>query len=315
MATLSKLEKLLIGEVSGVDFGANLIDGWMIAKSRDGADADALSFVVGPEQPWVVGEAEARVRAATGAEDGPSPKYAACFLWQDGEAELTEDGVPASYGAYKFLVADVIDGQLAVMPKALEAVKDRLETSSLTDEAKADVAKTVSALEVVTKSASQSAGQQDAPSILDRLRKVLDGKDEIEMTQDELNAALDARMGALGDELVEKLRKSVEAPSAEGAPAVEAAPAVEPAATPETPAEPQLSIEDVTKAIEEGMKPYHDIFEAVIDRVGNIETALGIAARKSLDGQEGEARGEEPQAPTTQTAIAKALQGHRVTLR
>jgi hypothetical protein len=50
---LRKLEKLLIGEVSGVDDPANEIPGWMVAKGRDGVSgrdarrADGLSAIKG----------------------------------------------------------------------------------------------------------------------------------------------------------------------------------------------------------------------------------------------------------------------------
>ena len=37
------------------------------------------SFAVGPDQAWDVAAAEKRVRAATGAEDGPNAKYASAF--------------------------------------------------------------------------------------------------------------------------------------------------------------------------------------------------------------------------------------------
>lgn len=43
LASLVKLEKLKIGEVSGVDSPANELDGWMVLKSREAVAGDDLA--------------------------------------------------------------------------------------------------------------------------------------------------------------------------------------------------------------------------------------------------------------------------------
>ena len=77
--TPTKLSKLLIGEVSGVDDPANELRGWLVAKSRG----------------WTAEAAEKRVRAATGATEAPTPAYADCFLWNSGEGDEPRTGSAA----------------------------------------------------------------------------------------------------------------------------------------------------------------------------------------------------------------------------
>ena len=63
---------------------------------------------------WDGDAAEQRVRRWAGAEDAPNAKYRSAHVWYDGgEANL--------FGSYKLLIADVVDGRLEVVPRAVMA--------------------------------------------------------------------------------------------------------------------------------------------------------------------------------------------------
>src|SRR5262245_17092544 len=61
---------------------------------------------------WDHDAAEARVRRWADAEDGPTAKYRGAHVWYDAESK-------DEFGAYKLLIADVINGQLKVVPRAV----------------------------------------------------------------------------------------------------------------------------------------------------------------------------------------------------
>lgn len=61
---------------------------------------------------WDADAAVGRVRAFTGSLDGASPEYRRAFLWVDDENA-------GNVTAYKLPIADVIDGQLMVVPRAV----------------------------------------------------------------------------------------------------------------------------------------------------------------------------------------------------
>ncbi len=90
---------------------------------------------------------------------------------------------------------------------------------------------------------------------------------------------------------------------------------VVPATTPEAPAAEaptftEAQTDAIAKAITDGLAPYNEIFEKVLDRLEGTEKHLGIAARKSLDGQEsGDDKGEpvEKSTPDLGDAILSAL--------
>ncbi len=56
--------------------------------------------------------AEKRVRSWAGAEDGPNEKYRDAHLWYDAEKK-------DNFTAYKLLIADVVDGDLKVVPRGV----------------------------------------------------------------------------------------------------------------------------------------------------------------------------------------------------
>jgi HK97 family phage prohead protease len=66
------------------------------------------------EKPWDSAAAVRRVREFTESTDAPSGSYKRAFLWFDqGNAE--------NFGAYKLPIADVIDGRLTAIPRAVIA--------------------------------------------------------------------------------------------------------------------------------------------------------------------------------------------------
>ena len=66
------------------------------------------------ERPWDRDAAEGRVREATGSMEDPSESFRRAFLWYDASA-------PENFGSYKLPVADVIDGRLMAVPRAIFA--------------------------------------------------------------------------------------------------------------------------------------------------------------------------------------------------
>jgi hypothetical protein len=63
---------------------------------------------------WDGDEAEKRAREWAGAEDKPNEKYRTAFVWYD-------ENNPDKFTAYKLPIADVIDGDLMAVPRAIIA--------------------------------------------------------------------------------------------------------------------------------------------------------------------------------------------------
>jgi hypothetical protein len=66
------------------------------------------------DRDWDGGAAEKRVRKWAGAQDEPNQKYRDAHVWYDGEAK-------DNFTAYKMLIADVVDGDLKVVPRGVMA--------------------------------------------------------------------------------------------------------------------------------------------------------------------------------------------------
>lgn len=66
------------------------------------------------EREWDGDAAEKRVRRWADAEDAPNEKYRDAHVWYDAENK-------DEFGAYKLLVADVIDGKLQAVPRGVMA--------------------------------------------------------------------------------------------------------------------------------------------------------------------------------------------------
>jgi hypothetical protein len=164
---------------------------------------------------------------------------------------------------------------------------------------------------LVLKSAAQaSAVAADAgeTSMVGKITSFLHGKEEVDMTKEELLAGLAERDDALVTKFAEAVAKAV-------APVEVIAPA--PVATAPAPAAPApasaeaglLTAEEVVKAIEEANAPLLEVMSKTLDRVEKLEKTSATAARKSLDGQEGAPSdsGTVTTTPTVSDAIAKAL--------
>lgn len=66
------------------------------------------------DRPWDGDAADARVRRWADAEDHPTPRYRDAHVWHDA---ANDD----EYGAYKLLIADVVDGRLRAVPRGIMA--------------------------------------------------------------------------------------------------------------------------------------------------------------------------------------------------
>jgi hypothetical protein len=66
------------------------------------------------DRDWDGDQAEKRVRKWAGAEDEPNEKYRDAHVWYDGDKK-------ENFGSYKLLIADVVDGQLRAVPRAVMA--------------------------------------------------------------------------------------------------------------------------------------------------------------------------------------------------
>jgi hypothetical protein len=144
---------------------------------------------------------------------------------------------------------------------------------------------------------SSADSTEAATTIVGKIKALLTGKEDIDMTKEELTSELDGRFAAINEKLTE-LTKSVEVP-VEGTPADP----VEPAA--EVDAVDLLTAEDIAKAVQDGVTPILEIIEKTLDRIERIESSLTI--RKSLDGQELNEDGTEVKAPDLSDAIKAAL--------
>jgi hypothetical protein len=66
------------------------------------------------DHPWDGDAADKRVRTWADAEDEPNEKYRNAHVWYDAQNK-------DNFTAYKLLVADVIDGRLTAVPRAVMA--------------------------------------------------------------------------------------------------------------------------------------------------------------------------------------------------
>jgi hypothetical protein len=69
---------------------------------------------------WDGGAAEKRVRKWAKATEEPNAKYRSAHLWFDSAAK-------ENYTSYKLLYADVIDGELRAVPRAISAAAGVLD--------------------------------------------------------------------------------------------------------------------------------------------------------------------------------------------
>ncbi|MDQ1721726.1 MAG: hypothetical protein QOI26_1460 [Pseudonocardiales bacterium] len=74
------------------------------------------------DRPWDAAAAEKRVRAWADAEDEPNPRYRDSHVWYDTDKK-------SNFTAYKLLIADVKDGKLVAVPRAVHAAAAVLQGS------------------------------------------------------------------------------------------------------------------------------------------------------------------------------------------
>lgn len=118
---IRELIKLELIEVSLVTFPANpmaQVTGFKtVTPFLDLPVADA-------DREWNSSEAVARVRAFLDSTEKPSEEYRRAFLWYD---ETDAD----NFGAYKFPYADVINGTLTAIPRAINNASARLSQTDI----------------------------------------------------------------------------------------------------------------------------------------------------------------------------------------
>ena len=66
------------------------------------------------DRAWDGDAAEKRVRSWAGADDEPNAKYRDAHVWYDADNK-------DNFTAYKLLIADVVDGRLKAVPRAVMA--------------------------------------------------------------------------------------------------------------------------------------------------------------------------------------------------
>jgi HK97 family phage prohead protease len=105
------LQKLTLWEISLVTIPAN--PEAMITDMKSVVPYQNLPLA-DREREWDKSSALGRVRSFTDSEDSPSSKYKKAFLWYDKESD-------DKFGSYKLPIADVIDGKLVAVPRAIFA--------------------------------------------------------------------------------------------------------------------------------------------------------------------------------------------------
>lgn len=290
---LTKLDTLLITEVSGVDDPANQLPGWMVTKAV-GSEGDDFTDVL----LVIADEMEAVTKAADTKKPYGDVTYADPGYQKDGKKRYPLDTEQHVRAAWSYI--NVSDNASAYSAEQLASIKAKIKAA-------------MKKLGAEMEDTSKADGSE---SIVAKIKGILNlgaptGK-EGDVEKSEFAEALSEAVPALAESVADAVSKALAPAEGEGETketpaATETAPEVEPVVA--------LTHEDVTKAVneavEEVQKAYGEIFEAVIERVERIEQALGVAAKKSLDGQEASAPAEgEPvtkSTPDLGDAIAAAF--------
>lgn len=154
------LEKVDLKEVSLVTFPAN-----PLAKVTDFKTVTPFANlpVAATSRVWSASEAIARVRTKTGSTEKPSASYRRAFLWFD--AENAED-----FGSYKLPFADVIEGTLTAIPRAINNAKARLDQ---TDIPASDKPKVLTNIEKYQDKFEKSSDDDEKPKFdIDAVREI-----------------------------------------------------------------------------------------------------------------------------------------------
>lgn len=106
------LREVRLWEYSPVIWGMNPATMTLSAKSV----IPASDLPIAPrEREWDSTAAEARVRTWADAEEEPNARYRRAFMWYDAENA-------DQFGAYKLQYADVVDGELHAIPRAIFSI-------------------------------------------------------------------------------------------------------------------------------------------------------------------------------------------------
>jgi hypothetical protein len=116
---LRKFKRARVWETSLVDEPMNARA--VVTMVRGVIDTAELPTTVASKELDYDGEgALDRIRKMTGSDEAPSETYRNAFLWYD-------ESAPDEYGSYKLPVADVVDGELAIVPRAVFAAAAALQ--------------------------------------------------------------------------------------------------------------------------------------------------------------------------------------------
>lgn len=74
------------------------------------------------DRAWDGAAADKRVRKWAGAQDGPNARYRDAHVWYDSKNK-------DNFTAYKLLIADVVNGQLVAVPRAIIAAGNVMQGS------------------------------------------------------------------------------------------------------------------------------------------------------------------------------------------
>lgn len=93
---------------------------------------ESHDFPLAPrDRAWDQAAAEKRVREWSNTGDDPNAKYASAFFWHADGDDPDKDGLPDHFGDYKLQYADVVDGKLQAIPRAIFAVAARLDQTDI----------------------------------------------------------------------------------------------------------------------------------------------------------------------------------------
>lgn len=332
MTTATRLEKLVLHEISGVDDPANEAPGFALFKNATEADAEALLLELASGM-------EATTKAADSGKPYGDVTYADPGYQEDKKKRYpldTETHIRAawSYVNQKDNAAQYSADDLAKIKARISAAMKKIGADVSTETAKKD-------------SSPDSGVQKDATTIFGRLRKLVgieEEGDDLEMDRTELEGILKEREDALLEGVaavvkgllpetkeegeVEKTESADESVEKDATDDGEKDETVEKDATDESTdstdekdesvekdATPALTSEDVVKAITEALAPHTEVAEALLARITAVEERFAGVARKSLEGQEGGTEADEAPTLTTKSAFDAALQGRKVELR
>jgi hypothetical protein len=276
-----KLDKLFIEEVSGVDHPANQLEGWMVVKSADQPDPLLL----------VADEMETVTKASSSKEPYGDVTYADPGFQKDGKKRYPLDTEAHVRAAWSYINQE--DNASLYSAEQVASVKAKIKAAM--KKLGADMGDDM---------------KKSSETIVAKLKGIILGAPtgkEDDMEKAEFVEALGEHTDVLAKAVADAVAKAVAPAPGEGAAEVA------------TPAADAVTAESVVKAINEAIevaltekveKQYNDLIEKVLDRIEGIEKHIGIAARKSLDGQETADAAGEPvtkSTPDLGDAIAAAF--------